>query len=241
MIDILYKDCYEHLLNMDDNSINLFIQDTPFGVTQNEWDIAPDLDKMWKEWIRVGTEDCQFVFFGTQPFVSQLVNSNLTMFKYDWIWQKTDSTNFLNAKHQPLRIHEHVLVFYKKSKYNAQGLRKFDRLKKDSKKITTTNYGATKGEQHNQQFTNYPESIFTFDSANNTVHPTQKPIDLIRYLIRTYSNEGDNVFDGYSGSGTTACACFLEKRNGIVCETNKKYYDESIIRYRNLTAQLTLL
>ncbi len=229
MIELLNVDCYEQLLRMENNSVDLFLQDTP------------DLQKMWGEWLRVGKENCQFVFFGTQPFTSKLILSNEKMFKYDWIWQKTDSTNFLNARHQPLRIHEHIIVFYKKSNYHPQGLRRYDQLKKDSKKITTTNYGATKGEQYKQNFTNYPESVITFDSANNTKHPTQKPLSLIRYLIRTYSQGGGLVFDGYGGSGTTALEAHLEQRDCILCELDTDYYNAACKRFKEQTAQLKLL
>lgn len=156
------------------------------------------------------------------------------MFKYEWIWKKTDSTNFLNAKHQPLRIHESVLVFYNKNKYNAQGLKHYSKLVKDAKPITTENYGATKGLQYKQSFTNYPESVLNFDSANNTIHSTQKPVPLFRYLIRTYSDLGDLVLDNCVGSGTTCEAAILEGRNYIAIEKSPKIFKDACKRVANV-------
>lgn len=200
---------------IEPKSIDMILCDLPYGTTQNKWDSIIDLKLLWEQYERIIKDSGQIVLTAAQPFTSVLVTSNLELFKYEWIWKKTDSTNFLNAKHQPLRIHESVLVFYKKHKYRPQGLRKFEKLLKDNSAKTTENYGSTKGEQYKQEFTNYPESVIVFDSANNTIHPTQKPVDLFRYLIRTYSDKMDLILDNCMGAGTTAIACINEQRDYI--------------------------
>jgi len=232
--------CLELMKEIDDKSIGLILCDLPYGTTQNKWDAIIPFDELWSHYKRIMKDDCAIVLTSAQPFTSALVMSNPEMFKYEWIWKKTDSTNFLNAKHQPLRIHESVLVFYKKAKYNAQGLKPYNKLKKDSKEVTTENYGATKGAQYNQEFTNYPESVITFESANNTIHPTQKPVSLFRYLIRTYSNIGDIVLDNCSGSGTTAIASFEESRPFICMEMDIKNHLNSVKRLQQHQSQTKL-
>lgn len=217
-------DCLEVMDSIIDGSINLILCDLPYGTTQNKWDSIIDLNKLWYHYKRILHKNGTIVLTAAQPFTSILVSSNLKMFKYEWIWKKSDSTNFLNAKHQPLRIHESILVFYNKNKYYPQGIKPFNKLVKDLKPITTENYGATKGIQYQQQFTGYPESVLSFESANNTVHSTQKPIPLFRYLIRTYSDIGDLVLDNCIGSGTTAIAAIMEGRNFIGIEKWNKMH-----------------
>lgn len=227
---IYNQDCYEVLKQLDDCSVDLLLQDTPFGVTQNEWDIKPDLSKMWKEWKRVTKPAGAMIFFATQPFTSELILSNIEDFRYDLIWYKSLCSGFLNAKKMPLRNHESIVVFYRKlPTYNPQmgvGIRK----KGKNTKITNgTNYGKMSNIKatYDDEGTRYPQSILDFtngDRTNESDHPTQKPVDLIRYLIKTYSNEGDLVFDGYMGSGTTAHAAVLEKRNFLGAETDEKYF-----------------
>lgn len=236
-IELLHIDCYDKLISMQDGVVDLFLQDTPFGVTQNEWDVAPDLEKMWPEWLRVGKDDCPYIFFATQPFASDLICSNRKMFKYDIIWYKSLGTGFLNAKKMPMRNHEHILVFYKKlPTYNPQmgvGNRKTGRR---NNKRTNSNYGKfaeDSTERYDDKGVRYPQSVIDFTNGDRTTeqdHPTQKPLDLIRYLVKTYSNEGDLIFDGYGGSGTTAAASEMENRNAIVCEKKESYYDFSVKR-----------
>lgn len=237
---IVHGDCLDLMKQIPDKSIGMILCDLPYGTTQCKWGTIIPFDELWQQYERISKEDTPIILTSAQPFTSALVMSNPNLFKYEWIWKKTDSTNFLNAKHQPLRIHESVLVFYKKAKYNAQGLKPYNKLKKDSKEITTENYGATKGAQYNQEFTNYPESVIMFDSANNTIHPTQKPVSLFRYLIRTYSNIGDIVLDNCSGSGTTAIACCEEKRDFICIEKDFKNFNNSLKRLKDHQSQTKL-
>jgi len=220
------------------------LQDTPFGVTRNDWDIIPDFERLWLEWLRVGKGNCAYLFFGTQPFVTDLINSNREMFRYDLIWYKPLGSGFLNANRMPLRNHEHILVFYKKLPiYNPQlsiGKMRKKGLKGDR---TSSNYGKfTPAEKVNNNY--HPHSVFEFSNGDNTKendHPTQKPLSLIRYLIKTYSNEGDFVFDGYMGSGVCRTASFIEGRNFICAEMKSDYFHQSCKRFKEVTAQLKLL
>lgn len=230
---IYFEDGYDTLGRVEDGKVDFMLQDTPFGVTQNEWDVAPDFEKMWPEWLRCGKDNCAFLFFATQPFACDLINSNRKMFRYDLIWYKRLGSGFLNANKMPMRNHEHILVFYRAlPTYNPQkgtGNRKKFNRKHDR---NGTNYGrfATEGtvQPYDDNGKRHPQSIIDIsngDRQNENEHPTQKPEDLFRYLIRTYTNEDDLVFDGYAGSGTTAAACLEENRNFIVSETNKEYFN----------------
>lgn len=237
-IEIHYEDNKLTLSRIADGSVSLLLQDPPFEVTQNEWDIKPDLPVMWKHWERVCKEDAAMIFFATQPFACDLIDSNRKLFRYDMIWYKALGTGHLNANKMPMRNHEHLLVFYKKlPTYNPQmgvGIRK--KGKRDNKR-NGTNYGTFANEDlvafFDDEGKRFPQSVVDFTNGDRTSesdHPTQKPLDLIRYLVRTYSNEGDLVYDGYSGSGTTAIACLQENRDCITSEDKKVYFDQSIIR-----------
>jgi len=244
-VELLHIDCYDKLTEMEDGSVDLFLQDTPFGVTQNDWDVPPDFDKMWPEWMRVGKENCAFLFFATQPFASDVINSNRKIFRFDLIWYKRLCSGFLNAKRMPLRNHESILMFYRKAPtYNPQmgvGIRKRGKVKNERLNSNYNEFGNDKEfHRYDDNGTRYPQSVLDFSNGDRTSesdHPTQKPIDLIRYLIKTYTNVGDVVFDGYGGSGTTAVAAELEGRNAIVCERKKDYYDGACKRFKEQTMQ----
>lgn len=242
-------DCRDFLKTCEDKKFDLLLQDTPFGVTRNDWDVKPDLKEMWPEWIRVSKDNAAIVFFATQPFASELILSNQKMFRYDLIWYKALGTGFLNANKMPLRNHEHILVFYRSlPTYNPQkgiGVRK-KRTNKNSR--TGTNYGKLATEAGNSYVddrgTRFPQSVIDFTNGTRgsmqTDHPTQKPVDLIRYLVRTFSNENDLVFDGYFGSGTIAIACRKENRDCICCEIDKNYYEDAVRRYEHYIIQQDL-
>lgn len=244
-LQLFAEDCLETLRRLPDGSIDLLLQDTPFGCTQNEWDVKPNFEIMWQEWERVTKENAAMIFFGTQPFASELILSRSKYFRYDLIWYKALGTGFLNANKMPMRNHEHILVFYKSLPiYNPQmglGLRKKGNRKHDR---NGTNYGrfATEGTSNyfDDEGKRFPQSVIDFSNGDRTSendHPTQKPLDLIRYLVKTYSNENDLVFDGYSGSGTTAAACLKEKRNFIGSEMNKEYFNRSVKRLEEIVMQ----
>lgn len=245
-LSLFNEDCLSTLKRVETGSVDLLLQDTPFGCTQNEWDIKPDFDLLWPEWERVTKENGAMIFFGTQPFASELILSRPDLFKYDIIWYKALGTGFLNANKMPMRNHESILVFYRKlPTYNPQmgiGIRKKGMRKHDR---NGTNYGkfATQGTSNyfDDEGKRFPQSVIDFSNGDRTSendHPTQKPIDLIRYLILTYSNKGDTVFDGYSGSGTTAHACILEGRKFIGSELNETYFKNSVKRLKLVPTQL---
>lgn len=223
------EDCRETMKRMEDGSIDLLLQDTPFGVTKNNWDIKPDLKAMWPEWKRITKLNGAMIFFATQPFASELVLSNLDEFRYDIIWKKGERcSGFLNANKMPLRSHEIILVFYRElPTYNPQFLKGKPTHKRGKpNKETNNNYGEYKTTAMRDYGENkHPSSIIDFDRPHPPIFPTQKPVNLYRYLISTYSNEGDVVYDGYGGSGPLALACIEEKRNYIVSEKVKDHYD----------------
>ena len=253
-VSLYNEDCRETMKRIPDGSIDLLLQDTPFGCTQNEWDIKPIFAEMWPEWERITKDNGAMIFFGTQPFASELILSRSAFFKYDLIWEKSIATGFLNANKQPLRAHESILVFYRKQcTYNpikinlgTPSFKKTWRAGSESKhggnygKFNNTNTGSKDGSR-------FPRSVFyikadneSFNSSKQglTIHPTQKPLDLIRYLILTYTNKGETVFDGYSGSGTTAAACLNEGREFIGSELNEEYFKKSVKRLEAIHPQL---
>lgn len=244
-IELLNLDCLDLLKSLPDKSVDLFFQDLPYGVTQNEWDKPVNLAELWPEWERVGKENAAFIFTASQPFATDLINSNRKLFKYDLVWEKSISTGFLNANRMPLRAHEIVLVFYRKlPTYNPiKHFLSTPSYKKGNKARSSSNYGKFTHDMDvgHKDGSRYPRSVFNvpyensfFDSTSKTVqkmiHPTQKPIGLPQYIIKTYSNPGDTVFDGFSGSGSTAMACINEGRKFIGSELNKEYFDKAFQR-----------
>lgn len=238
-ISLYNEDCSRTLKRIPDGSIDLVLQDTPFGCTQNSWDIKPDLAKMWPEWLRVAKPNAAFLFFATQPFASELIISNPKMFRYDLIWYKALGSGFLNANKMPMRNHEHIIVFYAAiPTFNPQKYigKMRDKSRKSESAGQSPNYGAYKPQtSRNNEY--FPQSVLDFTNGDRTSesdHPTQKPIDLIRYLVRTYSNEGETVFDGYTGSGTTPAACIKEKRRFVGSEMESPYFIKSVKRISEL-------
>lgn len=240
-VHLANKDCLELLKETPSRSVDLMLQDPPYGVTQNEWDNEPPLLEMWPEWERVVKDNGAMIFFAQQPFASKLVLSRPELFRYDLIWYKPFPSGFLNANRMPLRNHEHILVFYKKQPvYNPQmGVgRKTIRIRRNDR--TGSNYGKFTSPEGLYYSDNkgkcFPQSVIEItngDRAKEAFHPTQKPLDLMRYLIRTYSNEMDVVFDGYFGSGTTPEACVIERRQFKGSEINPCYYNYAVERVEN--------
>lgn len=229
-------DCLDLLRSLPDGSVDLMLTDPPYGVTQNEWDKPINLAELWLEWERVVKPAGAFVFTAQQPFATDLILTRRGFFKYDLIWHKSRPSGFLNASKMPLRNHEHILVFYRMlPTFNPQktkGKPNHVANGKMSKKTANNNYGDFNQIMQIATDDKNPVSVVYFEQQdpNDILHPTQKPIDLFRYLIRTYTNPGETVFDGYSGSGTTAEACIKENRNFIGSELNKEYYDKSMER-----------
>lgn len=230
MYDLHLGDCLQLLPQVPDQSVDMIMCDLPYGTTQNKWDSVIPLEPLWSEYKRI----CRgaIVLTASQPFSSVLVTSNLGMFKYEWIWRKSRVTGVLNAKHQPLRQHEVVLVFCKgKTTYNAQGVEECNKRtgtgRKAGKTSSSENYGKiteTEDGGYTQTQTGWPRSVLEVQSVSNTVHPTQKPVALMEYLIRTYTNEGEVVLDNCMGSGTTGVACMNSGRRFIGMEQNPEYF-----------------
>ena len=203
----------------------MILCDLPYGVTaRNKWDAVIPFDLMWKEYNRIIKDNGAIVLTATQPFASALVMSNPKIFKYEWIWEKSYITGVLNAKKQPVRNHEQVLVFYKKQPtYNPQGLSKG--FVSGGNKGNSNNYNEVKTVEYTQEMTGYPRSVqfISNKGEGKKIHPTQKPVSLFEYLIKTYTNEGETVLDNCLGSGTTAIACINTNRNFIGIEKELDY------------------
>ena len=225
MIDIRQGDCLELMTEIPDTSIDMILCDLPYGTTRNKWDSVIPLNKLWKQYERIIKDNGAIVLFSQMPFSAELVHSNLKLFKYEWIWEKDNGTGFLNAKKMPLKIHENILVFYKKLPlYNPQ-MRTGFKPYKCKQGRHSTNYGAyEQGHITESNGERYPIDIIKF-KKDSGLHPTQKPVALLEYLIKTYTNEGDTVLDNCMGSGSTGVACVNTNRNFIGYELNEKYFE----------------
>lgn len=228
-MDLFNEDCLSILRAIEDDSIDLILTDPPYGTTACNWDSVIPLYEMWRELNRVVKDEGHIVLFSAQPFTTMLVHSNIENFKYHWIWEKNFSTNFLHAKRQPLRKHEEILVFCK-------GTTRYNPIKTDGHIPTRSAKGSSNGKLYHGKntrdyeggdTTRFPTSVLNFVAVDpkKRVHPTQKPIDLLEYLIETYSNEGDVVLDFTMGSGSTGVACKNLNRKFIGIELDAEYFD----------------
>jgi len=240
---IYNMDCLEGMKLIDDKSIDMILCDLPYGTTACKWDTIIPFEPLWEQYERIIKDNGAIVLFGSQPFTSALVMSNLKLFRYELIWQKTLATNFFLVKKQPAKKHENILVFYKKQPtYNPQ--MEIGKPYKDKpRKRTVGIHGnaETIKKAINNEGTRYPSSVLLFSNGNNgNVHPTQKPVALFEYLIKTYTNEGETVLDNCMGSGTTAIACINTNRNYIGFEIDPDYYEAAQERIRIHMQQQTL-
>lgn len=220
IIDIRNNDCLIEIESIADQSIDMILCDLPYGTTQNKWDSVIPFEPLWAHYKRI----CKgaIVLTASQPFTSALVTSNVKDFKYAWVWEKGAATGHLNAKKMPMKLHEDILVFSNSSHpYNPQGLIPYNKVTKRGN--NGTNFGKS-GNENFQEWTNYPRSILRFPSDSKPVHPTQKPVALMEYLIRTYTNEGEVVLDNCMGSGTTGVACVNTGRHFVGIEKDPEYF-----------------
>lgn len=214
-----------------DGTIDLVLCDLPYGTTQNKWDAVIPFDSLWEQYNRVAKPNAAFVLFAQGLFYVDLVNSNRANFRYDIVWDKQLKSGFLNANVMPLRVHEQIAVFYKsKPTYNPQKVKGQPTHSKGTavftKDVTNNNYGDyTPVENINDM--KYPSSILSYQKPHPSVsvHPTQKPVELLEYLIKTFTNEGDTVLDNTMGSGSTGVACLNTNRNFIGIELDDNYFD----------------
>ncbi len=233
-------DCLELMKQIPDGTVDCVICDLPYGTTANKWDSLIPFDELWKAYRRVCKQNAAICLFGQQPFVSSMIMSNPTAFRYEWIWQKEMGTGFLNAKKCPLRDHENIEVFYDAFPTYNPIMRKGTPYKCKKGSITTNYHNKVAGIITESNGERYPLTVLRFDRDADTFHPTQKPVDLVRYLVETYTNEGDLVLDNCMGSGTTAIACHRSHRHFIGMEMNEEYWRKACERLDNERKQLTL-
>lgn len=226
--NIYQEDAFIGMEKLPDKSVDMILTDLPYGTTQNKWDSILPLDRLWEAYERIIKDNGVIVLTAQPPFDKVLAASNLKLFRYEWIWAKTHSTGFLNANKMPLKAHENILVFYKKlPKYFPQKTEGHDPVHYYRKRTADgNNYGKTRqGIEGGGSTMRFPLDILVFSKDTPKLHPTQKPVALFEYLIRTYTEPGDVVLDCCMGSGTTAVACTRLERSWIGFEKEGLYVD----------------
>ena len=229
-IELYNGDCLEAMKSIPDKSIDMILCDLPYETTRNRWDKMIDLEKLWEQYERIIKDNGAIVLFAQTPFDKVLGVSNLKLLRYEWIWEKTTATGHLNAKKMPMKAHENILVFYKKlPKYNPikttghTPVHSYTKHQDDG-----SNYGKTKaGISGGGSTERYPRSVqkFKTDKQKETLHPTQKPVELLEYLIKTYTDENELVLDNCMGSGSTGVACVNTNRSFIGMELDNNYFN----------------
>ena len=236
---LTHEDCLEGMKRIPDKSIHMILTDLPYGLTECKWDSIIPLDVLWKEYKRIIVPTGAIVLFGQQPFTSVLIASNLEMFKYSLVWKKSKTGNFAQAPYRFLCQHEDIAVFSfgkvakngnPRMSYYPQGTVPCNKVMKGKSGSTEHREGRATQNDYVQTVTNYPRSILEFANEGKPEHPTQKPVDLCEYLIKSYTQEGEIVLDSCMGSGTTAVAAIQSKRNFIGFEKDKSYYDYAVQR-----------
>ena len=239
MIELIYGDCLEKMKDIEDDSIDAIITDPPYGTTRCKWDSVIDFDLMWEQLNRIIKPNGAIVLFGSEPFSSALRMSNIKNYKYDWVWEKNMVSGVAQAKNKPITTHELVHIFSdgvtvhasqskRRMPYFPQGLIKVDKTMKNHKHKHIKAGGIGQRPSHKETYvqenTNYPKTILKFNCERG-LHPTQKPVALMEYLIKTYTNENETVLDFTMGSGTTGVACKNLNRNFIGIEKDEKYFN----------------
>ena len=260
-IKIIHGDCLEIMPTLADKSINMILCDLPYGTTACKWDTIIPFELLWAQYKRLIKDNCAIVLTASQPFTSALVMSNIKMFKYCWEWKKDKAANWMFGNKMPLKIFEDIAVFYEsqptynpQKRINPEGVSTRHLYKNPSK--ITKNVRQVMGDDWKETVLddtqNYHGSSYEPDKLLPTTelyfareqrgkqHPTQKPVALFEYLIRTYTNEGDTVLDNCAGSGTTAIACLNTNRNAILIEKDEDYYKAALDRFNRHKQQLTL-
>jgi site-specific DNA-methyltransferase (adenine-specific) len=240
---VLHGDCLELMKDIPAGSVDMILCDLPYGTTACKWDVIIPFNKLWEQYERVIKPNGAIVLTASQPFTSALVMSNIKMFKYEWIWKKTRPSGSLDCNRKPLKDHENMLVFYKSlGTYNPQmtSTKRVVEKERVVDKGEVTYCGKTKRQFDNKGLA-YPRSVKELSNPNNnSIHPTQKPVELMEYLINTYTKEGEMILDNCAGSGTTGIACINTNRNYILIEKEQKYFDIINKRIENHTNQTKL-
>jgi len=234
---IYNKDFAELFSDIPDNSIDLLLTDPPYGTTKNKWDIPINLDVFWKEVERVTKDNAAILIFSQVPYSAALIQSNTKNFRYEWIVEKNNATGFLNARRMPLKAHENVLVFYNKLPVYHPQMTHGKAHSRGGAGRQSKNYGSYSNTKRGTSNMYYPRDVLKVQwrpSFSRTYHPTQKPVSLCEYFIKTYTDEGATILDPFIGSGTTAAAAVNTNRNYIGGELSKEYYDIAIERMSNI-------
>ena len=237
------EECLEGMKRIPDKSIDMILCDLPYGQTSNSWDSIIPLEELWQQYDRIIKDDGAVVLTAKGKFMHQLISSNLKNYRYEWVWDKNKGANFAHVKRMPLNVHEYAIVFYKKQPtYNPQmtnGKPYTQKRLQESVKGIADNMGRYTTKSDGKR---YPKSIIRVDgiAQRHIIHPTQKPVALFEYLIKTYTNEDDIVLDNCMGSGTTAIACMNTNRNYIGFELDQGYWKLSLDRIKEHRSNLTI-
>ena len=252
-VKLLKGDCLELMKGIPDESIDMILCDLPYGTTASNWDKIIDFSKLWQEYERLITDQGAIVLFSSGTFTNKLVNSNSALYRYKWIWVKNRSSNFLNAKNRPMTKYEEICVFSKgitantknkklKMNYYPQGLKPIYRIHRDSPEHSSSLSGKRPGHRTTiQRWTGYPNDVLFFNCVSKKEHTNQKPVDLLQYLIKTYTNEGMTVLDNTMGSGSTGVACVNTGRNFIGMELSDKYFEIAERRIKQAQKDIALV
>lgn len=246
--NLINGDCLQLMESIPDNSIDMILCDLPYGITASNWDKPLDYLKLWGHYERLIKSNGVIALFASGQFTYQLIKSNEKLYRYKWIWQKTRRGNFVNANNRPLTAYEEICIFSNattangsknKMRYYPQGLIPTNKIKKMNNKFGSIAGARPSHKTVIQNYKNYPCDILQFNSVSKPIHPSEKPIDLLEYLIKTYTTENNIVLDSCMGSGTTGIACLNTKRQFIGMEKDKKYFDlakDRIEQHRNFYA-----
>lgn len=253
MIETTLKkgDCLEIMDSIPAKSVDMILCDLPYGTTCLKWDSVLDSEKLWKHYERIIKDNGAIVLFSAQPFTSALIMSNTKLYRYSWVWDKCGATGFLNANYAPLKATEDINVFSKGTvgslsknpiRYYPQGVTEINQKKRNNPKSKwreNKGYGGhnvlNSDKEYTQKYTGYPTNILCFKREAKPVHPTQKPVELLSYLIKTYTKEGETVLDNCMGSGSTGVACASTGRNFIGIEKEEKYFNIALRRIEAVT------
>ena len=236
-----HGDCLNVMPAIESKSVDLILCDLPYGVTKNKWDVVIPFDKLWEQYNRIIKPNGAVVLFGSQPFTTTMIASNMKQFRYCLVWEKNKFSDFLNAKRKPMKTNEDIAIFYKKQPtYNPQYWYStpYERWNTQKAVDKQTNYGKHKQNVVKSDGRRLPTTVLKFNRVERPSHPTQKPVDLLEWLIKTYSNEGETVLDNCMGVGSTGIAALQTNRRFIGIELDETYFKQSqeAIKKINITS-----
>ena len=230
-VTLINGDCLVEMKNIEDNSIDMILCDLPYGVTKNKWDEVIPFEKLWEQYNRIIKLNGAVVLFGSQPFTTTLIYSNRKYFRYCLVWEKNKFSDFLNAKRKPMKTNEDICLFYKRQPtYNPQYWFSTPYKRWNTQKAVDkqTNYGSHKKNVAKSDGKRLPTTVLKFNRVERPAHPTQKPVDLLEWLIKSYTNEGENVLDNCMGVGSTGMAAKKNNRNFIGIELDETYFNKAV-------------